>query len=701
MLKRASIIIAIVLVGFFVSVQWFIPKNYIYGKKDGLLRATANMMDFLNSPIHNDEAVEIPQASIQIEYKEEESKGNLNVGDQEFGFTLEKEKSTDWLDFPEYHLKFSKKNYFHQGRYYKAYPATEGLAGPMISQAIAKDLQLVHSKYELYELENNGKKALYYFREKHSKDLTEKQFISNGICFDLKLSKKNIKGKKIAEDNEKAPTFIKNKLALLDLVIDTNAVQVASDFFDLDYMARYYVYAHLMGDISNDNNSWFYRLTNAKFYPIAYHNKRIKNIKSHDKHLKAISKDRIWNYLFQVPEFSIKVTEAFNSITKDYISKYTAINKKYSAVFSAQTMGYSQGQINYDIEETSNKLEANYARFISGETSVELEALAINQIDYKVITDSTSFLSTLEYPNLLEHLKAIGAQINDKVISFEGEINVSTTTIIPAGYDVIIKPGTKIHMGHKVSLLSYSSMQMQGTSENPITISGEKDSPFGLFGIVGNEDKTSVLTHVNVMHGSEDYVNGIYMSGAINIYHENASLSDVHVNNNNADDGLNIKYGKIDIHNCVFEKNYADQVDLDFCKGTVKNSRFSNNEGDSNGDGLDFSGSFILVEGCSFDKFDDKGISVGENTKAVIKNCSFTNNNLGMAIKDLSEITATGCTFVGNGTAFSLYMKKGIFGGSTLHNCNNEVDSESVYQLDNLSKVDEECSDKNLTLHLL
>ena len=58
---------------------------------------------------------------------------------------------------------------------------------------------------------------------------------------------------------------------------------------------------------------------------------------------------------------------------------------------------------------------------------------------------------------------------------------------------------------------------------------------------------------------------------------------------------------------------------------------------DTNGDGIDFSGSVILLKENRFENFKDKGVSVGEKTKLLLSKNNFLNNRSAVTVKDESD----------------------------------------------------------------
>jgi hypothetical protein len=149
------------------------------------------------------------------------------------------------------------------------------------------------------------------------------------------------------------------------------------------------------------------------------------------------------------------------------------------------------------------------------------------------------------------------------------------------------------------------------------------------------------------------------------VYHADLLLEHASLSRAFADDSLNVKYGDVDIRDSSFSDNSADAVDLDWSSGTVRSSFFA--RGGSGGDGLDISGSRIVVEGSVFSAFQDKCVSVGEKSTLQLVGSLLRNCGIGVASKDSSRANVRQSVFLDNGRNFSAYQKKPIFGGGRIH----------------------------------
>tara|TARA_B100000686_G_scaffold354574_1_gene465531 strand:- start:5926 stop:8541 length:2616 start_codon:yes stop_codon:yes gene_type:complete len=261
-------------------------------------------------------------------------------------------------------------------------------------------------------------------------------------------------------------------------------------------------------------------------------------------------------------------------------------------------------------------------------------------------------------------------KIKDKKIIFpKGQYLIKSNLIIPIGFEVSIEAGAQFLMDPGASFISFSSVNINGLKKAPVIIRPQKPGKsFGTFAVVGAENSPfhSKIQWLDLSGGSETLVNGIYFSGGLSLHRVNVDMENSTIHHNAGDDGLNVKYGNVRIANSKFVKNFSDQIDCDFCVGVFKNNFFFGGE-NSNGDGLDLSGSFIKVIRNQFETLNDKGISVGENTRVLLYKNKIVGSGIGAAVKDLSRAYLIENLFERNKKAVSVYRKKPIFGGGRVY----------------------------------
>jgi len=276
-----------------------------------------------------------------------------------------------------------------------------------------------------------------------------------------------------------------------------------------------------------------------------------------------------------------------------------------------------------------------------------------------------------------------------KLILSAGRYRLDRDLIIPKSFDFVINEGVEISIAENKSIVSFAPVDILGTERNPVVIKAQfRDRPFGTFGIVGSR---STINWLDLSGGSEKYVNGIYFSGALSIYDAGeVKIENSKIHGNYADDGLNIKNADVFIIGSRFYDNSVDQFDCDFCRGIIADSEFVAADSDEvDGDGLDLSGSEIIVRRSEFQKFRDKGVSIGEDTLALLYENNLVNNpGSSVAVKDSSHVFFIDNIFRNNKKAITSYQKKQMFGGGFSYLYGNTFESnEKDYELDKKSKI--------------
>jgi len=257
-----------------------------------------------------------------------------------------------------------------------------------------------------------------------------------------------------------------------------------------------------------------------------------------------------------------------------------------------------------------------------------------------------------------------------EIILRSGSYNINQTIIIPKNYSLKIEAGVNLYFAPEVSLISYSPVLARGSRKNPIKIVGQdKNVSWGVFGVLGPHAKKSIFEYCLFEGGGEAYINGVFYSGQLAIHYADAIIQNSQFQLANGDDGLNIKNGKVEIKNNIFNKNKFDGLDLDWVTGIAVNNYFINNgqKTNINGDGLDLSGSKdLIIFNNRFKNSPDKCLSIGEDSKetTIIFNNLFSDCDIGIAVKDNSKVKIINNVIVNNKIGISVYEKKPVFGGA-------------------------------------
>ncbi len=252
-------------------------------------------------------------------------------------------------------------------------------------------------------------------------------------------------------------------------------------------------------------------------------------------------------------------------------------------------------------------------------------------------------------------------QINNKEISFSGSITINKHIIIPKGYKVIFKPGTKIDITDSSTFVSYSPVFALGTKENPISITSSDQSSKG-FNIIQAKHK-SELQYVTFEGLSNLEFRGWVTPCAVCFYESDVDMNNVtFAKNINCDDALNIVRSNFNVDQCSFIETNADAFDSDFCTGTLTNSYFDR----PGNDAIDFSGSVIQISECTIEAAGDKGVSGGEGSTLNVENTKINNCNIGIASKDKSLVNVQNSIVSNCVYGLSAYVKKPEYGAAKL-----------------------------------
>lgn len=297
------------------------------------------------------------------------------------------------------------------------------------------------------------------------------------------------------------------------------------------------------------------------------------------------------------------------------------------------------------------------------------ENLAFVRSDGSSIEEKDIYWKTKASTHLDEivSMQGITEQNDGSFVIGPGVVVVNNSFKFPLKSDVIVRPGTTVELGHRVSIKVSGNFHAVGTEASPIIFKRRlEDKPFGSIALIGGKaDPIHVtLSNFELEGGSEAEIDSVYFSSQMSIHGAVIDISSSSFSGSVSDDGLNLKYSDIVIADSRFFDNYGDQVDLDFCRGRVNGSTFSSSlkvSGAIDTDGLDMSGSTIEVSGNVFSGFSDKGLSIGEESDVVIRGNQISGSKFGIAVKDGSRALIFDNMFRNNGDDLTQYVKKPFF----------------------------------------
>lgn len=249
----------------------------------------------------------------------------------------------------------------------------------------------------------------------------------------------------------------------------------------------------------------------------------------------------------------------------------------------------------------------------------------------------------------------------DSVISFKtGNYILEKNLVIPADYKVVVDPGFNLDFKNKSSIKSHSALISKGTSENLIKFFSSDSTGQGIF--VTNARDVSEIAFTHFENLSNPSSNIWSVSGAVNFHESEVTITNSHFSNNRCEDALNIIRTKFEMTETVFENTQSDSFDGDFVDGTLSNCSFIN----SGNDGIDVSGSTLILENIQVKNPSDKAISAGEHSTIKGDNIKITGGEIGVVSKDLSTIDLTNLKIINTRLGLSAFQKKSEYGMATI-----------------------------------
>ncbi len=256
---------------------------------------------------------------------------------------------------------------------------------------------------------------------------------------------------------------------------------------------------------------------------------------------------------------------------------------------------------------------------------------------------------------------------NEHNLTIEGKLDISEPLIIPAGYLVVIMPGTELNFVNKSSFISYSPVNIRGTATQPVRITSSDGTAMG-FNVFQAGGK-SILNNVIFDQFNTLDFNGWTLTGAVNFYESDVDLNHVTFKNNRSEDALNIIKSDFTMIDCTFDNIFSDAFDSDFSDGNLTNTNFR----DIGNDAIDFSGSKVTIKNCEINNAGDKGISCGEKSEISVDNVRVNKTNIAIASKDLSRLTISNSLLSNSNYSFAAFKKKPEFGEAEIYSVNNTL----------------------------
>jgi hypothetical protein len=247
-----------------------------------------------------------------------------------------------------------------------------------------------------------------------------------------------------------------------------------------------------------------------------------------------------------------------------------------------------------------------------------------------------------------------------EIVVEPGDWKIDRDLIVPAGYRLIARAGTRLNLSNGASVLSRSPLDFVGTADHPIVIRSADGGAHGL--VVLHAGARSNLEHVAFDNLANPSRAGWEPTGAVTFYESPVQILDSSFAANRSEDALHIVRTRFEIGRSVFRNTAFDAFDADFSEGILRDVRFV----DAGNDAVDVSGSVveleeIVVEGCG-----DKALSAGERSRVQASNLSIRRAEIGLASKDSSTVSVAGLDIRDGAIGLTAFQKKSEFGPASI-----------------------------------
>ena len=266
-------------------------------------------------------------------------------------------------------------------------------------------------------------------------------------------------------------------------------------------------------------------------------------------------------------------------------------------------------------------------------------------------------------PIIYKKLKRLGEIVelkkNDNTYyPLEKEIHITENTYIPKGLNITFGENNIIYFHNNAILFSEADLNFIGTKKNPVKILGYKKKNGSLIHLNGSFNTKNLIVEDLSFPSLDGYV----LYSGINLINSNNIIKNTLILNSSSEDAINIIASESYIDNLLIKDSLSDGIDIDggsLVFGKISCHNITNDCLDVSG--VHLNGNLLVVK-----KAGDKGFSAGEKSFGNIKTIKVFDSEIGVAVKDSSEIELNELKLEKVKLGIAVFNKKLEFGGSKL-----------------------------------
>ena len=250
---------------------------------------------------------------------------------------------------------------------------------------------------------------------------------------------------------------------------------------------------------------------------------------------------------------------------------------------------------------------------------------------------------------------------------------INKLIIFPQGVNVKLGAGSTLDFSDNTGLIINGSLFVDGKNDSKVMLKGKKSANWA--GIQINGFKSLSIINNLTVDGGNGIFEGLSNSGAFTINNGSVEIRNSLFQNNQSEDALNLSNVSGSLDNIIIQNTKSDALDIDFSKIKMSNSSFFNVGSTTGADAIDISKSDLIADNIEITNVTDKGISIGESSKASINNIKILHTSVGLVAKDSSHLIANNVFMRNIDMANTMvYNKKQNFSGAILEIKNIDFD---------------------------
>ena len=216
-----------------------------------------------------------------------------------------------------------------------------------------------------------------------------------------------------------------------------------------------------------------------------------------------------------------------------------------------------------------------------------------------------------------------------------GVWQVNSPIIVPAGMTLTIPAGVTLRFGQNTGIICRGSLNMEGLEDAPVTLEPAPGADTWQGIVVLQAGGASRWSHVRIRGTSGMQQGKWQLTSGVTFYESDIAMDHVSLSGNRSEDALNIVRSEFALKDVSIQDTTSDAFDSDFSNGEMTGGMLTN----IGGDGIDVSGTSIMVDGVRLLNVHDKALSVGEQSRMTASNIVIDGAGTGVASKDLSRTT--------------------------------------------------------------